>query len=93
MCTTAVDFAAADPEAAEILSECSQIMRKNFAAAYQRDQQKGLAPKSRDPEAFGEMASALYFSTGIQARMGRSREELICALRKTVDCLKHQLEP
>lgn len=87
MCTTAVDVAAGDAEIAVIMTEGSVTMSRTFAEAFARAQETGHAPRSRDPEAFGELANALYFSTGVQARMGRSREDIICALRKTLDSL------
>ena len=88
MCTTAVDVAATDPEVAEIFNAVTERMHTTFADAFRRAQERGEAPKDRDPHAFAELSHALYFSTGVQARMGRSRESLMEAVRKTVDSLK-----
>ncbi|MEM9838105.1 MAG: TetR/AcrR family transcriptional regulator [Pseudomonadota bacterium] len=89
MCTTAVDVAAKDEEVAEIFNQVNADMHVSFAEAFRRAQSKGLVPDDRDADAFAELAHALYFSTGVQARMGRSREALMDALRKTVDSVKN----
>jgi len=88
MCTTAVDVAAKDPEVADIFNKVTEDMHVTFADAFRRAQAQGLVSQDRDPDAFAEFSHALYFSTGVQARMGRSRESLMDAVRKTVDSLK-----
>ncbi|MEM1380691.1 MAG: TetR/AcrR family transcriptional regulator [Pseudomonadota bacterium] len=89
MCTTCVDVASGDPEIAERVGQCTEELNVLFAHAFRDAQAEGRAPGVRDPSAFAELASALYFSTGVQARMGRSRDDLVSALRKTLDSLKH----
>ncbi len=88
MCTTAVDVAAKDEEVAEILNraviDLNEVFNSKFAAA----QCAGQARQDQNPRAFGELATSLYFSLGVQARMGRSREALAEALRTTADSLK-----
>ncbi|NRA29781.1 MAG: TetR/AcrR family transcriptional regulator [Parvularculaceae bacterium] len=88
MCTTAVDVAAKDEEVAEIFNQVTDHMHEMFADAFRRGQAAGMVPKGRDPDAFAELSHALYFSTGVQARMGRTRESLAEAVRKTIDSVK-----
>ncbi|MEO1042549.1 MAG: TetR/AcrR family transcriptional regulator [Pseudomonadota bacterium] len=88
MCTTSVDVAAKDPEVAEILKETVQGMMQVFCAKFEEARCASKAPSGQNSMAFAELATSLYFSLGVQARMGRSRESLAEALRTTVDSLK-----
>lgn len=93
MCTTAVDVAAKDEDVAALMAECSAEIGKDFADAYAKAQKAGIADPNRDPASFAEIANALYFSTGVQARMGRSREDLLEALEKVIDSLRYKTSP
>ena len=88
MCTTAADVAAKDADVAELMARGSAQIAGDFMDAYAAAQAVGTAPAEGDPEAFAEIANALYFSTGLQARMGRSREDLLRALDAVVDSLR-----
>ncbi|MEO1657044.1 MAG: TetR/AcrR family transcriptional regulator [Pseudomonadota bacterium] len=88
MCTTSVDVAAKDPEVAEILNTTVSSMTELFSSKFAEAQARAKAPPEQNPVAFGELATSLYFSLGVQARMGRSRESLADALRTTIDSLK-----
>lgn len=90
ICTTAVDVAAKDDDVAEKMEASSREIRADFADAFAKAQAEGRAARQISPEAFGEIASALYFSTGVQARMGRSQEELLSALKSVIDGLRYQ---
>ena len=88
MCTTSVDVAANDEEVAAILNDTVIAMNDVFASKFVEAQKAGLAPSTQDPVAFAELATSLYFSLGVQARMGRSRESLAKALRVATGSLK-----
>ncbi|MEM7739679.1 MAG: TetR/AcrR family transcriptional regulator [Pseudomonadota bacterium] len=88
MCTTSVDVAAKDPEVAEILKETVAGMTEVFSAKFEAARGPNKSSTQQESRAFAELATSLYFSLGVQARMGRSRESLAEALRTTVDCLK-----
>lgn len=90
ICTTAVDVAAKDEDVAAMMAEGNEKIGGLFAAAYARAQEDGRAARQMTPEAFSEMACAFYFSTGMQARMGRSREELLTALESVIDGLRYR---
>lgn len=88
MCTTSVDVAAKDEDVARYMANCSASISQIFIEAYKGAQSRGLAPADGSPEAFAELANALYFSTGMQARMGRSRVDLQKALDTVCDSLR-----
>lgn len=88
--TTAVDVAAKDEDVRRQMDECSAEFARMFMEGFARAQDEGRASKQISPEAFAEMASALYFSTGVQARMGRSRETLLKALDQVIDGLRYK---
>lgn len=88
MCTTSVDVAAKDPEVAQILNDTVMSMNEAFSTRFAEAQRGGRVSAEQNPTAFGELATSLYFSLGVQARMGRSRESLSAALRTTIDSLK-----
>ncbi len=90
MCTTAVDVAAKDPDIAAYVAACSHEIGQDFAKAFQEAQKDGRADPRGDPQAFAELSHAIYFSTGVQARMGRSREDLLAALDAVVDSLRYR---
>ncbi len=90
MCTTAVDVAAKDADVAQHMMDCNAAFAHEFVKAYERAQERGLAPRDGNPSAFAELAHALYFSVGVQARMGRSREQLLQALAISVDSLRYK---
>ncbi|RFB04716.1 TetR/AcrR family transcriptional regulator [Parvularcula marina] len=88
ICTTAVDVAAKDQDIAAKMEECSDAIGALFAKGFAKAQAEGRASTSISPQAFAEMSTAIYFSTGVQARMGRSRESLLLAINQIVDSLK-----
>ncbi len=88
MCTTAVDMAARDEDVATIMQRCNDAIGEAFAQAYGAAQRAGTVSEHITPAAFAELCHALYFSTGLQARMGRSREELLQALETVCNALR-----
>lgn len=90
ICTTAADVAAEDQDVADRMAEAHKEISLLFTSAYTKAQKEGRADPNRSPEAFAEMACALYFSTGVQARMRRSREELLSALSCMCDSLRYR---
>ena len=88
MCTTAVDMAARDEDVASIMQQSNDAIGEAFAEAYAGAQRDGTASEHITPAAFAELCHALYFSTGLQARMGRSREQLLEALESVCDSLR-----
>ncbi|MEO0424922.1 MAG: TetR/AcrR family transcriptional regulator [Pseudomonadota bacterium] len=88
MCTTAVDMAARDEDVAAIMNQCTDKIGDAFAGSYAAAQAAGTVSTDITPTAFAELAHALYFSTGLQARMGRSREDLLAALESVCDALR-----
>lgn len=90
ICTTAVDVAAHDQDVADMMAVASKVIGQTFAEAYARAHAAGLASRRMTPEAFAELINAVYFSTGVQARMGRSREELLNAVNLMVESLRYR---
>ncbi|MEO0975002.1 MAG: TetR/AcrR family transcriptional regulator, partial [Pseudomonadota bacterium] len=88
MCTTAGEMAARDEEIAALMGEKSAAIGETFRTAFAQAQAEGRARTDISPLAFQEVAHALYFSTGLQARMGRSREELLQALEAVCDTFR-----
>ena len=87
ICTTAVDVAAKDSDIAAFMEKTTQQMGAAFSSAWARAQKEGKASLGVTPEGFAEIATAVYFSTGVQARMGRSREDLLAAVDKVLESL------
>lgn len=88
MCTTAVDEASRDPEVAKQVQNCIRRILDCLMSAYAKAQEQGLVSRRCSPEVFAETANALYFSTAMQARMGRDREELAAAIHSVADTLR-----
>ncbi|MEM9388291.1 MAG: TetR/AcrR family transcriptional regulator [Pseudomonadota bacterium] len=88
MCTTAVDMAARDEDVAAIMQQCNGRIGDAFNRAWEQAQRDQKVSVDITPTAFAELAHALYFSTGLQARMGRSREDLLAALESVCDALR-----
>lgn len=88
ICTAAVDMAAKDSEVAAFMAQSSEIIGRDFAEAYATAMECSATQDQLSPEGFAELASALYFSTGVQARMGRSREDLLSGLNNVISGLK-----
>ena len=87
ICTTAVDVAAKDSDIAAFMKQTTDRIGAEFSAAWVRAQKEGKASLGVTPQGFAEIATAVYFSTGVQARMGRSREDLLAAVDRVLESL------
>ena len=72
MCTTAVELAPHDSQAADRVRRHMALLSKAFRGAVERGQQKGDVPKRKDAAALAEYLTTSLYSIGMLMRAGQS---------------------
>jgi AcrR family transcriptional regulator len=84
---TAGSEAVADPEIRVMVLEGLSELDKAFAACFRMAQESGELPRSADPAALAQLASATIHTIAIRARARVARKELEAIVKSAVDLM------